>query len=501
MPQQGSSQNPGSVDADLLQQLRILKGFDATVYRNPLSSYGALRPCNVVMDGDSITKNGYDTGTDGGGGPFARYTVRAWWSYILAALGGQVQVAAVSAVPGQTAQEIVARFESSVLNYWPDEVWAIIGQNNLLDADNGTAAILAIRQYATLCKKWGIKLRLGTVTPRNGASQSAQVRTNLLAINRSIYQLQTEGLCVVFDSYGALVDPASATGASLSNVFYDAMLHPNSFGAVRIAIEFLRVFKADFPPVMRLSGSGDDDSLQVNASSRQCLLNPNLRGTTGSLGTGVTGTVPSSWTASRNSGTNITATVAAVQGELAAPTLLSGAAGGTYTATEQALINSLITQYNALLQAYLGNSYHAGRNWVTYTIGGTSVAATEAVQLQQASVPIANLLVAPVPGQSTVQGQVTIRASGLSSNFRGAELRLEGVDSGGTPTFQATTQECNSVADTTSLYPSQELTWVTPSITVAPNTFRFRYSLLFTYSAGANTGTFSVAQPQININI
>lgn len=500
MSQFGSSQNPGNVDADLLQQLRVLKSFDSSVYRNPLTSYGALRPRNIVMDGDSITKNGYDVGIDGGGWPFARYTVRAWWSYILAALGGQVQVAAVSAVPGQTSQEIVARFESSVLNYWPDEVWAIIGQNNLLDADNGEAAILAIRQYATLCKKWGIKLRLGTVTPRNGASQSAQVRTNLLAINRSIYQLQTEGLCVVFDSYGALVDPASPTGASLSNVFYDAMLHPNSFGAIRIAIEFLRVFQSDFPPLMKMSGSGDDDSLQVNASSRQCLLNPNLRGTTGTVGAGVTGTVPNSWAASRNTGTNITATVAAVQPELAVPALLSGTAGGTYTATEQALINSLITQYNALLQAYLGNNYHTGRNWVTYTVGGTS-AAVEAVQLQQSSVPIAGLLVAPVPGQSTVQGQVTIRATGLSSNFRGAELRLEGVDSGGIPTFQVTTQECNSVADTTPLYPSQELTWVTPSITVAPNTFRFRYSLIFTYGSGANTGTFAVAQPQININI
>lgn len=501
MPQQGSSQNPGSVDADLLQQLRILKGFDTGVYRNPLSSYGAVRPRLAVMDGDSITKNGYDTGIDGGGRPHARYTVRAWWSYILAALGGQVQIAAVSAVPGENAQQIVARFEASVLDYWPDEVWAIIGQNNLGDVDNGAAAILAIRQYATLCKKWGIKLRLGTVTPRNGASQSAQVRTNLIAINRAIYQLQSEGLCVVFDSYGALVDPTSPTGASLSNVFYDAMLHPNSFGAIRIAIEFLRTFRSEFPPLMRSSGSGDDDSLQVNASSRQCLLNPNLRGTSGTIGAGVTGNAPNSWTASRNSGSNITATVAAVQAELTTPALLSGTAGATYTAAEQGLINSLISQYNALLQAYLGNNYHTGRNWVTYVLGGTSAAGGEAIQLQQPTVALSALLVQPVPGQSTVQGRVTIRASGLSSNFRGAELRLEGVDSGGVPTFSASVQEFNSCTDTTPLYPSEELTWVTPTAVVQPNTFRFRYSLLFAYGAGANTGTISVAQPQININI
>lgn len=500
MPQFGSSQNPGSVDADLLQQLRTLKGMDTAVYRNPLTSYGAVRPKSAVMDGDSITKNGYDTGIDGGGWPYARYTTRAWWSYILAALGGQVEVAAVSAVPGQTAQEIVARFESSVLNYWPDEVWAIIGQNNLGDADNGVAAIAAIRQYATNCKKWGIKLRLGTVTPRNGASQSAQVRTNLVAINRSIYQLQAEGLCVVFDSYGALVDPASSTGASLSNVFYDAILHPNSFGAIRIAIEFLRTFKADFPPLMRLSGSGDDDSLQVNAVSRQCLLNPNLRGTTGTILAGVTGTAPNSWTASRNSGTNITATVTAAQSELIDPVPVSGTAGATYTATEQALLNTLVAQYNALLQAYLGNTGHTGRNWTTFVVGGTS-SGNEGIQLQQPSVLFSNLLVRPVPGQSSAQGSVTIRASGLSSNFRGAELRLEGVDSGGTPTFTTGTQECQSVADTTTLYPSQELTWTTPVIKVQPNTFRFRFSLIFTYSAGTNTGTFAVAQPQINITI
>lgn len=501
MPQQGSSQTPGSVDADLLQQLRILKGFDTGVYRNPLSSYGAVRPRLVVMDGDSITRQGYDAGTDGGGWPYKKTRIRGWWVYVMAVLGGQVQATNVSAVEGQNAQEILARFEASVLAYWPDEVWAIIGQNNLLDADNGVAGAAAIRQYAVMCKRYGIKLRLGTVTPRNGASQTVQVRTNLVTINREIWKLQEEGLCVVFDSYGSLVDPSSAAGASLSNVFYDAMLHPNSFGAIRMATEFLRTFKADFPPLMRTSNSGDDGSLQVRATSRQCLLNPNFRGTAGTAGTGITGTIPNDWAAARSVGTGLTVTASAAQAELAQPAFITGTAGGTYTATEQGLINTLITQYNLLLQAYLGNNYHTGRNWVTYVMGGTAAGA-EATQIQQASVLLANLLVQPVVNQSTVVGRVTIRCSGLSSNFRGVELRLEGVNNGtGNPTFQTFAMECGSVADSTSIFLPQEMTLVTPPMTVPADTTRFRFTVLQNYAAGAATGTISMSQPQLELTV
>lgn len=500
MPQLGASQTPGSVDADLLQQLRILKAAGDAVYRNPLVSFGNLRPRRVVMDGDSITAQGYGEGIDGGGWPYKFYNARGWWVYVLAILGGQVQVANMSAIQAQNAQEILARFETSVAAFMPDEVWAIIGQNNVGDADGGVAGAAAIRQYAVSCAKLGIKLRLGTVTPRQGASQSVTVRQPLVTLNAEIYKLQAEGLCVVFDSYGALVDPTQSNGSSLSNVFYDAMLHPNFLGAVRIALEFVRTFRNDFPPLMSLANSGDDDSLQIRTQSRQCLLNPNLRGTAGTLGTGASGTVPNDWLASRNSGTAISAVVAGGVSEQSLPVPVTTTAGATYTAAEQSMVNNLATQLNAMVQAYWGNSGHTGRNWTTMVLSGTEAGAS-AFQLQQASVLLSSMLVPIVPGRSTVFGRCTVRATNLPANFRGVELRLEGVNAGGTPTFNASGMATSTVADLNPQWPAQEMTLFTPSFVVPESTFRFRFSILAIYGNGTISGAVAFAQPQIQVVI
>jgi len=51
------------------------------------------------------------------------------------------------------------------------------------------------------------------------------------------------------------------------------------------------------------------------------------------------------------------ATTTAVGGvtKVTAPATVSGSAGGTYTATEQGIINSLVTQYNAMRTALINS--------------------------------------------------------------------------------------------------------------------------------------------------
>lgn len=450
-------------------------------------------PLRVVVDGDSFAANGYFLDSTQN-----IWSTRGWWVHALNYIKGNLRLVNMGGIGGQTAQQILARFDSTVGQYAPCEVWAIIGQNNLPDTDGGAAAILAIQQYAQKCRELGCTLRLGTVTPRHGANQTATIQANVIAINTAIRGLARAGVCKVFDSHSVMVDATSATGAALTGSTYDegtVGLHPNAKFCQRIGKEFARTFAGDFI-ARNVRPSSTIDSRQVIAGSKQLVLNPKLSGAGAAAGTGASGTEPTSWPVSRRQGSNITVVGAGNQSEVDIAASLAGTASGTYGATEQGLINSLIAGYNSLRQAVLGNTGNAGRTWFKMTVGGTA-SGTEIIGIQQASVTLSNML-APVTGgiDRVDYGRISARCIGLSSNFKSLTMRIEALN-GSTPLF--TVEGFADTADTQGEMPDSEFVIECPGFAIPANTTRLRVTVQASFSSGACTGDIFLSDCDISI--
>ena len=449
---------------------------------------------SVVIDGDSFGQNGLVTDATQ-----AMRSFRGWWVHAINYIRGNLRVVNMGAIAGQTAQQILARFDSTVAPYAPCEVWAIIGQNNLPDTDGGAAAIQAIQQYAQRCRELGCTLRLGTVTPRHGANQTATIQANVIAINDAIRGLARIGVCKVFDSHAAMVDPTSSTGAARTGSTYDegtVGLHPNAQSASRIGKEFARAFAGDFKTI-NVRPSSNIDSRQVIASSKQLVLNPKLSGASATAGTGASGTEPTSWSMSRRQGSNITVTGAGNQSEIDIAASIAGTASGTYSATEQGLINSLIAGYNALRQAVLGNAGNIGRSWFKMTVAGTA-SGSEIIGVQQAAVTLSNMLGPVSAGFDRVDtARIWARCVGLSTNFKCLTFRIEALN-GSTPLYTVESFSDTST-DIQGELPDSEMVLECPGFVIPAGTTRLRVTVQASFGSGACTGDIFLTDCDIRI--
>jgi len=213
-------------------------------------------------------------------------------------------------------------------------------------------------------------------------------------------------------------------------------------------------------------------------------------------GTGASGTEPTSWALSRRQGSNITVTGAGNQSEVDIAASLAGTASGTYGATEQGLINSLIAGYNSLRQAVLGNTGNFGRSWFKMTVAGTA-SGTEIIGIQQASVTLANML-APVTGgiDRVDYGRISARCIGLSSNFKSLTMRIEALN-GSTPLF--TVEGFSDTADTQSEMPDTEFVIECPGFAIPANTTRLRVTVQASFASGACAGDIFLTDCDISI--
>lgn len=457
----------GSVDYDFIAEPRAIKTPNG--------------PLTVVVDGDSFAANGFLLDSTK-----HLWSTRGWWVHALNYIKGNLRLVNMGGVGGHTAQQILARFDSTVAQFAPNEVWAIIGQNNLPASDGGAAAIAAIQQYVQRCIGLGITLRLGTVTPRHGANQTATIQANVIAINEAIREMAAAGLCKVFDSHAVMVDPASATGAALTGSTYDEGtfgLHPNAKFCQRIAREFARTFAGEFEQI-NIRPSSTTDSRQVIASSKQLVLNPKMSGAGAAAGTGASGTEPTSWPISRRQGSNITVVGAGNQTEVDIAAAIAGTADATYDATEQGLLNSAVALANTLRQAAVGNTGNYGRTWIKMTAGGTA-SGTEIIGIQQSNVALASMLAPVKAGDRVESARISARTVGLSSNFKSLTMRVEALN-GSTPLF--TVEGFNDTADTQGEMPDSEFVIECPGFVIPENTTRLRVTVQASFVSGACAG-------------
>lgn len=416
-------------------------------------SVAETRPRTVVIDGDSIGAQGY---TDSA--VAIKYSNHGWWVHALYKMKWPLKVAAVSAVSGQTSSQILDRFDSTVAPHKPDEVWAIIGQNNLGDADGGEQCAADLRAYAAKCRDIGAVLRLGTVTPRASGSMTAGVKAAILRINAAIREMGELRLCVVFDAFSSLVDPASADGAARDGLLIDTV-HPNSRGAYYIGREAAARFTDLHDNIV--APSSNADSRLTNASSLQLVANPKCSGTGGTVGSGGSGACAASWSLNRQSGSALTV------------------AGAVNVADPDTSV--------------------LGRVWQKMTFGGTVASGTEIVRFQQ-TVTLASLAAAVVPGTTKIdKARCRLRTNGLSANIQYIRMTVEMLNA--TP---AVTYSSNGMADSAyqqTVFHSEEGVLECPAGFVIPaDTVSVRVTVNVAFGVGACAGDVFVTDVDVSVD-
>lgn len=405
----------------------------------------------LVLDGDSITAQGNPVNAGS-----IRSSNHGWWCHAMALLDTNLKVVGNAAVSGQGAGAMLARFDQYVAPLQPDEIWGIIGQNNLGDADNGAQCLADIRAYAIKARAIGATLRLGTVTPRSSASMTASstLKINILRINTGLRAMRDEGLILLFDANAALIDPISVVGAARAGVQYDNDIHPNALGAYYIGKEFADTFpdlKGYAPGPM-----GALDSRLMNAASARLPMNPKCAPQSGgTAGTATTGTVAGNWLLGRQQGSALTI-VGAVEADPVRP----------------------------------------GRSWQKMTFSGTVASSYEYSRFQQ-SIALASLLAPVVPGITQItRARARLKAANVSSNIRAVRLYIEQLDA--TPATIFSQIGMSDSTYTQTILPSGE--WVidcpVPAVILA-NCTTIRVSINVMFDVGTCAGDIWVTDIDI----
>ena len=422
--------------------------------RTPLvAGSSSLARRTLVVDGDSQSKNG-----DVVSGTYRLWSSRGYWVHCLAEIGWPYELLAVSAVPGETMQQILARFDSSVAAYRPDEVLLMPGQNNLPDTDSCVAFGIALREYALKCRAIGAALRIVYTTPRYGAFSLPTVRQNMVLIQQYIADLVRDNLAVASNAHRALIDRTSAAGSALPGMLYDqasAGVHIGAKGGVRIGRQFAKDFARESFSNPFVPPASNVDCRQTYALSKQLMLNPLLSGSAGIVTAPAAGVAPDSWQ-------------------------IQYVRSGTSAA--------LVTMATGVADAS-----DPGGTACTLTFSGTKTNGADDVAILNASAQFASMAsgAALTPGVDYVDyARMAIKASNVSPNFSYAKLQIEALN-GITPLFEATCM-AESGSDPQGEFSPNELVFHTPGFVIPVGTTRIRANLKIGYGAGACTGVFSV---------
>lgn len=231
----------------------------------------------AVIWGDSYTSKNFVSGTDS-------YNSRqGYWTWANVLSGQRLTLLNNAGVFGQGTAQILARFATDVALYSPGWVVIMAGTNDV--ASTGTVASITANLASMIASasNIGAQVILCTIPPRSaltGGQKAVQVQCNRWIRAQGVLPGVT-----VIDVWQTLIDPA--TGQILAALTNDG-IHVNDTGAQRIGRLMATVISQLVAPVDILGHSTDDPLLLI--------ANPNLTGTAGSLSTGVTGSVATSWT-------------------------------------------------------------------------------------------------------------------------------------------------------------------------------------------------------------
>lgn len=256
---------------------------------------------SIVLFGDSRTAD--QNVVQGAPAFINRWTNVSWFARANAMNNWPFSMLANSGIGGNTTSQMLARISTDVLAYSPSCVTVFGGTNDFTgSATPSVAAAEVALAYSnlvsiyTICKSLGIYVFALSETPDSASSLVKQQQKIVLNNQLREYWANTNGGEFV-DFYSVLVNPTDTTGQPLANVTRDG-LHFSVLGGEKTGSLLSKHFS-------RFAGNG---SLALTSSlleyfgntslGDQVNQNPFMTGTSGTVNSPQTGTLPTSYTSS-----------------------------------------------------------------------------------------------------------------------------------------------------------------------------------------------------------
>lgn len=457
------------------------------------------------------------------------YSQNCWWLWALGIMTWPYELVAISSGAGRTTATAATNFGTEVGAFNPQEVWIMLGRNDMASASAATTALASLDLIIANCLALDptMIVRIGTVIPGDGTSNTSSFQQANATYNYGIMRRQqTNDNVQCIDSASVLRDPTSTTGAALSGMISSSdHLNVLPQGHVNMGIYWANAINY-LPSIdLRPNGNGDVYGAAANTASLRFTNNPFFAGTSGStLGgsTGTTGTVPTSWAVLGNNG--VTSTFSVTQDSLpvqsyvtsgvsastsipvpnvngiTAGMIISGpgvtgtptvasAAGTTVTASSAQTISSgtVLTLTPPYVSPW-------PRTWWNCQLGGTSTAAYTII-MQSGSTTASPTPI--TPGTSQMRGRVHVRTSGVTG-VQAIFFQIQVYTTG----FASTTYNV-SCAYTSgsgiSTFPPQ-FTIEIPTFVIPTSSVFYQMDVTIAGASGVSpTGTVSIASPFLEL--
>jgi len=226
----------------------------------------------------------------------------AWLEFLT---GGTVTIpgALNFGVAGETTTQILARTDTAVAAAVAAGAGAAFGFMSTNDRTAGLSLATSKSNMAAIEAKFlnaGIPFIWIAETPRGDAAHtSLRLTGTQLANHVEIHRWLTERAyyyqnVYTVDPWAFIADRASTTGDAIANYLYDG-LHIGSRGAFAIATQLKAIIDRIFTPISRSFTSAADIASASNPYG-SAMSNAQFAGTSGTAGSNVTGTIPTSWT-------------------------------------------------------------------------------------------------------------------------------------------------------------------------------------------------------------
>lgn len=303
-----------------------------TAQTDPVTGGNTISICGV--DVGTTTRKGLTAALFGdsfsnrnAGATSSRLLDWGYYSWAQALLGSPFTLVTNGGVSGNTTAQMLARI-ADIAAYAPDWVFVQGGINDLAAAETVANIVANLKSICAQLAGHGAQVVLLTVAPNATYSKGVQ------QVNQALREWVNGGAkgVILVDTYTAMVNPTSTTGALASGMSDDA-LHPSGKGA-RAMGQAIATAIGGLIPSRNFLPSSAAESYAIDSTSKQLLDNPLCAAGGGApTGTGASGSLPVGWSGSAG-GSGAASAVFSTQSRtdgigLDAQVIVTGAASGS----------------------------------------------------------------------------------------------------------------------------------------------------------------------------
>jgi hypothetical protein len=212
-------------------------------------------------------------------------------------LGAPFNFVGSGAIGGKTAAEVLVEQVPAALASGARYAFLSCGTNDVhASGVSGQVAAERIIAVVRALADGGMIPVWSTLPARSSAGSAARLAAHLDCNDRlRRYAYLTSNPGIFWDAFRHTVNNTSAVSEPRAGLYYDTTIHPGTIGAYYLGKALASVLR----PLIKLTpimAYGLEDVTTATSRPSNLLTNPTFAGTGGTAGTGVTGTVPTSWT-------------------------------------------------------------------------------------------------------------------------------------------------------------------------------------------------------------